>query len=55
MALLRAIGMRRGQPGQMIAAESVIIAVIGAVPGSALGLALGTAAGDELRSRLARF
>lgn len=43
LGLLRAIGMRRVQLGQMIAAESVIIAVIGAVLGTALGLALGTA------------
>jgi putative ABC transport system permease protein len=41
--LLRAIGMRRGQLAQMVAAESVIIAVIGAVLGTVLGLALGTA------------
>jgi putative ABC transport system permease protein len=41
IGLLRAIGMRRAQLGQMIAAESVIIAVIGAVLGTALGLALG--------------
>jgi putative ABC transport system permease protein len=37
LGLLRAIGMRRGQLAQMVAAESVIIAVLG----SALGLALG--------------
>ena len=43
LGLLRAIGMRRGQLAQMIAAESVIIAVIGAVLGIALGLGLGTA------------
>jgi putative ABC transport system permease protein len=42
LGLLRAIGMRRTQLGQMIAAESVIIAVIGAVLGTALGLGLGT-------------
>lgn len=41
LGLLRAIGMRRAQVGQMIAAESMIIAVIGAVPGVALGLGLG--------------
>ena len=41
LGLLRAIGMRRGQLAQMVAAESVIVAVIGAVLGSALGLALG--------------
>jgi putative ABC transport system permease protein len=43
LGLLRAIGMRRGQLAQMVAAESIIIAVIGAVLGSALGLALGAA------------
>ena len=43
LGLLRAIGMRRGQLSQMIAAESVIIAVIGAVLGAALGLGLGAA------------
>ena len=41
--LLRAIGMRRGQLGQMISAEALIIAVIGAVLGTALGLGLGAA------------
>jgi len=43
LGLLRAIGLRRGQVGQMIAAESVIIAVIGALLGTALGLGLGAA------------
>src|SRR5215472_544192 len=43
LGLLRAIGMRRGQLAQMIAAESLIIAVIGAVLGIALGLGLGAA------------
>ena len=43
LGLLRAIGMRRGQLGQMIAAESVIIAAIGAVLGTVLGLVLGGA------------
>jgi putative ABC transport system permease protein len=46
LGLLRAIGMRRGQLAQMVAAESVIIAVIGAVLGSVLGLALGAALAD---------
>ncbi len=46
LGLLRAIGMRRGQLAQMIAAESVIIAVIGAVLGVALGLGLGAALAD---------
>lgn len=43
LGLLRAIGMRRGQLAQMIAAESVIIAVIGAALGAVLGLGLGAA------------
>ena len=38
LGLLRAIGMRRGQLGQMIAAESLIIGGIGAVLGTGLGL-----------------
>jgi len=46
LGLLRAIGMRRGQLAQMIAAESMIIAVIGAVLGTVLGLALGAALAD---------
>jgi putative ABC transport system permease protein len=41
VGMLRAISMRRGQAGQMIAAESVIAAVIGAIPGTALRLGLG--------------
>jgi putative ABC transport system permease protein len=43
LGLLRAIGMRRGQLAQMIAAESAIIAAIGAALGIALGLGLGAA------------
>jgi putative ABC transport system permease protein len=43
LGLLRAIGMRRGQLAQMIAAETAIIAVIGAALGIALGLGLGAA------------
>jgi putative ABC transport system permease protein len=43
LGLLRAIGMRRRQLGQMVAAESVIIAVIGALLGAGLGLGLGAA------------
>jgi len=46
LGLLRAIGMRRGQLAQLIAAESMIIAVIGAVLGTVLGLALGAALAD---------
>jgi putative ABC transport system permease protein len=41
LGLLRAIGLRRGQTGQLIAAESVIITVIGAALGAAVGLLLG--------------
>jgi putative ABC transport system permease protein len=43
LGLLRAIGMRRGQLAQMIAAESAIIAVIGAGLGIVMGLGLGSA------------
>jgi putative ABC transport system permease protein len=43
LGLLRAIGMRRAQLSQMIAAESVIIAVIGAGLGAGLGVGLGAA------------
>jgi putative ABC transport system permease protein len=43
IGLLRAIGMGRGQARAMIAAESVIIAVIGAVGGTLLGVGLGAA------------
>jgi ABC-type lipoprotein export system ATPase subunit/ABC-type lipoprotein release transport system permease subunit len=43
LGLLRAIGMRRGQLGQMIAGESLIIGGIGAALGTALGLGLGAA------------
>jgi putative ABC transport system permease protein len=43
IGLLRAIGMRRGQLRQMIAAESMIISVIGALLGIILGLGLGAA------------
>jgi putative ABC transport system permease protein len=48
LGLLRAIGMRRGQLSQMIAAEALIIAMLGAVLGCALGLALGAALGAAL-------
>jgi putative ABC transport system permease protein len=43
IGLLRAIGMRRGQVRQMVAAESVIISVIGALLGIVLGLGIGAA------------
>jgi putative ABC transport system permease protein len=43
LGLLRAIGMRRSQLALMIAAESVIIAVIGAALGAVLGLGPGAA------------
>jgi putative ABC transport system permease protein len=43
LGLLRAIGMRRRQLRQLVAAESLIIAVIGALLGAALGLGLGAA------------
>ena len=42
IGLLRAIGMQRRQLRQMIAAESMIISVIGALLGITLGLGLGT-------------
>jgi putative ABC transport system permease protein len=43
LGLLRAIGMRRSQLGQMIAGESLIIGGIGAALGTSLGLGLGAA------------
>jgi putative ABC transport system permease protein len=43
IGLLRAIGMRRGQLRLMVAAESMIISVIGALLGIVLGLGLGAA------------
>jgi putative ABC transport system permease protein len=43
IGLLRAIGMQRGQLRLMIAAESMIISVIGALLGIILGLGLGAA------------
>lgn len=43
IGLLRAIGMRRGQLRQMVAAESMIISVIGALLGTILGLSFGVA------------
>ncbi len=41
IGLLRAIGMGRGQLRQLVAAESMIISVIGALLGTVLGLGLG--------------
>ena len=41
IGLLRAIGMRRGQLRQLVAAESMIISVIGASLGAVLGLGIG--------------
>jgi putative ABC transport system permease protein len=43
IGLLRAIGMRRSQLRQMVAAEAVIISVIGALLGLVLGVALAVA------------
>jgi putative ABC transport system permease protein len=43
IGLLRAIGMQRGQVREMVAAESMIISVIGALLGIVLGLGLGAA------------
>jgi putative ABC transport system permease protein len=43
IGLLRAIGMQRGQVRRMVAAESMIISVIGALLGILLGLGLGAA------------
>jgi putative ABC transport system permease protein len=41
IGLLRAIGMGRGQLRQLVAAESMIISVIGALLGTVLGIGLG--------------
>jgi putative ABC transport system permease protein len=43
LGLLRAIGMRRGQVGAMVAGEAMIIAVLGALLGIVLGIVLGSA------------
>jgi putative ABC transport system permease protein len=43
LGMLRAVGMQRTQVAQMIAAESLINAVIGALLGTAVGLGLGSA------------
>jgi len=48
IGLLRAIGMRRGQLRQMVAAESMIISVIGALLGTVLGVGLGVALAEAL-------
>jgi putative ABC transport system permease protein len=48
IGLLRAIGMRRGQLRQMVAAESMIISVIGALLGTVLGIGLGVALAEAL-------
>ena len=48
IGLLRAIGMQRGQLRQMVAAESMIISVIGALLGTVLGLGLGAALATAL-------
>ena len=54
IGLLRAIGMQRSQLRQMIAAEAMIISVIGALLGIILGLGLGAALAAALtRSRQA--
>ena len=45
LGLLPAIDMRRGQLAQMIAAEWVIIAVVGAGVGAVLGVVLGPGLG----------
>ena len=52
LGLLPAIDMRRGQLAQMIAAEWVIIAVVGAVLGVVLGPGLGHAQPSEAISSL---
>jgi len=43
LGLLRAIGMRRGQVGAMVAGEAMIIALLGALLGIVLGVGLGSA------------
>lgn len=50
IGLLRAIGLRRGQLRQLVAAESMIISVIGALLGTVLGLGLGTGLAVTLTS-----
>ena len=50
LGLLRAVGMTRGQTREMVAWESVIIALLGAVLGLAVGCGLGIALVSALHS-----
>ncbi len=50
LGLLRALGMTRGQTREMVAWESVIIALLGAVLGLAVGAGLGIALVSSLHS-----
>jgi putative ABC transport system permease protein len=50
IGLLRAIGMPRGQVRQLVAAESMVISVIGALLGTGLGLGLGAGLAVALTS-----
>jgi len=50
LGLLRAVGMTRGQTREMVAWESVIIALLGAVLGLAVGTGLGVALGSGLQA-----
>ena len=50
LGLLRAVGMTRGQTREMVAWESVIIALLGAVLGLAVGAGLGIALVSSLHS-----
>jgi putative ABC transport system permease protein len=50
LGLLRAVGMTRGQTREMVAWESVIIALLGAVLGLAVGSGLGVALVSALHS-----
>jgi putative ABC transport system permease protein len=51
IGLLRAVGMTRGQTREMVAWESVIIALLGAVLGLAVGSGLGIALVSALHSQ----
>jgi putative ABC transport system permease protein len=51
LGLLRAVGMTRGQTREMVAWESVIIALLGAVLGLAVGSGLGIALVSALHSQ----